>query len=115
MSGSSEPDGEAESTPSQRVLALISSVPAGRVVTYRDVAEYLGLGSPRQVGRALAGVPPGVPWHRVVHSDGTMAEPVRDRQRRLLLDEGVGIVGARVDLRTHRWSGGDIQSPPAPE
>jgi alkylated DNA nucleotide flippase Atl1 len=44
-----------------------------------------------------------------------MAEPVRDRQRRLLLDEGVGIVGARVDLRTHRWSGGDIQSPPAPE
>jgi hypothetical protein len=44
-----------------------------------------------------------------------MAEPVRDMQRRLLLDEGVGIVGTRVDLRTHRWSGRDIQPPPATE
>ncbi|MBJ7599293.1 MAG: DNA methyltransferase [Candidatus Nephthysia bennettiae] len=114
-SRSAQPDGEGAETPAQRVLALISSIPAGRVVTYRDVAEYLGLRSPRQVGRALAGVPPGVPWHRVVHSDGTMAEPVRDRQRRLLLDEGVGIAGTRVDLRTHRWSGRDIRRPPATE
>jgi alkylated DNA nucleotide flippase Atl1 len=95
------------------VLALVASVPAGRVVTYRDVAEYLGLSSPRQVGRALASVHTGVPWHRVVRSDGTMAEPVRDRQRRLLLDEGVGIIGTRVDLRTHRWSGRDIHRPQA--
>jgi alkylated DNA nucleotide flippase Atl1 len=97
------------------VLALVASIPPGRVITYRDVAEYLGLSSPRQVGRALAGVHAAVPWHRVVRSDGTMAEPVRDRQRRLLLDEGVGIVGTRVDLRTHRWSGRDIQRPPAAE
>jgi alkylated DNA nucleotide flippase Atl1 len=80
------------------------------VVTYGDVAKYLGLGSPRQVGRALAGVHAGLPWHRVVHSDGTMAEQVRERQRRLLLEEGVGIVGQRVDLQAHRWSGRDIES-----
>jgi methylated-DNA-protein-cysteine methyltransferase related protein len=76
-------------------------------MTYGDVAEHLGLGSPRQVGRALADVHGGVPWHRVVRSDGTMAEPVRDRQRRLLLSEGVGVRGRRVDLQAHRWSGRD--------
>jgi methylated-DNA-protein-cysteine methyltransferase related protein len=103
-----QPAGEAAPTATQRVLALVASVPRGRVVTYRDVAEYLGLGSPRQVGRALASVHAGVPWHRVVHSDGTMAEEVRDKQRQLLLEEGVHIVGQRVDLRAHRWSGRDI-------
>jgi methylated-DNA-protein-cysteine methyltransferase related protein len=103
-----QPAGHAAPTTAERILALVASVPKGRVVTYRDVAEYLGLGSPRQVGRALASVHAGVPWHRVVRSDGTMAEQVRDKQRQLLLDEGVGIVGQRVDLQAHRWSGRDI-------
>jgi methylated-DNA-protein-cysteine methyltransferase-like protein len=103
-----DPD-QAAPTPAQRVLALVASVPRGRVVTYRDVAEYVGLSSPRQVGRALASVHAGVPWHRVVRSDGTMAEQVRDKQRQLLLEEGVGIVGQRVDLHAHRWSGRDVQ------
>ena len=73
-------------------------------MTYGDIADALGLGSPRQVGRALAGTDLDIPWHRVVRSDGTMAEHVRDRQRQLLLNEGVGIVGERVDLEVHQWS-----------
>jgi methylated-DNA-protein-cysteine methyltransferase-like protein len=105
------PAGERPPESTERILALVASVPPGRVVTYRDVAEYLGLGSPRQVGRALGSVHAGIPWHRVVHADGTMAEPVRDRQRRLLLHEGVGMIGDRVDLLAHRWSGRDLQEP----
>jgi alkylated DNA nucleotide flippase Atl1 len=91
-----------------RVLELIACIPAGRVMTYGDIAGHLGLGSPRQVGRVLATVHAGVPWHRVVHSDGTMAGRVRERQRQLLLAEGVGIRGGRVDLAAHRWSGRDL-------
>ena len=89
------------------ILALVACIPPGRVMTYGDIARHLDLGSPRQVGRALAGVHAGVPWHRVVHSDGTMAEAVRDRQRELLIAEGVGITGRHVDLEAHRWSGRD--------
>jgi len=38
----------------------------------------------------------GVPWHRIVRADGSLA--VGDRQRRLLEDEGVPFRGARVDM-----------------
>ena len=65
----------------------------------------------RQVGRALASTVLDIPWHRVVRSDGTMAEHVRDKQRQLLLSEGVGIVGERVDLETHQWSGATPNRP----
>src|SRR5260370_30038580 len=97
----------AQATPSatQRILALVARIPSGRVMTYGDIADVLGLGSPRQVGRALASADLDIPWHRVVRSDGTMAEHVRDRQRQLLLGEGVGITGERVDLGAHAWSG----------
>ncbi len=95
----------------QRILALVARIPSGRVMTYGDIADALGLASPRQVGRALATTDLEVPWHRVVRSDGTMAEHVRDRQRQLLLSEGVGIVGERVDLETHQWSGATPNRP----
>jgi alkylated DNA nucleotide flippase Atl1 len=89
----------------QRILALVARIPSGRVLTYGDIADALGLGSPRQVGRVLAGADVDIPWHRVVHADGTMAGRVRDRQQQLLRDEGVGINGGRVDLEAHQWSG----------
>ena len=105
--------GAARAGPSatQRILALVARIPSGRVMTYGDIADVLGLGSPRQVGRALAGADVDIPWHRVVRSDGTMAEHVRDKQRQLLLSEGVGIVGERVDLETHQWSGATPNRP----
>ncbi len=106
-SGKGTETAAAQAAPSatQRILALVARIPSGRVMTYGDIADALGLGSPRQVGRALASADLDIPWHRVVHSDGTMAEHVRDRQRQLLLGEGVGITGERVDLEAHQWSG----------
>jgi len=100
-----ETAGQAAPSVTQRILALVARIPSGRVMTYGDIADALGLGSPRQVGRALARAELDIPWHRVVRSDGTMAEHVRDRQRQLLLGEGVGMVGERVDLEAHQWSG----------
>jgi alkylated DNA nucleotide flippase Atl1 len=55
-----------------RVLDVVDSIPAGRVLSYGDVAEYLGEGGPRQVGRVMALWGGGVAWWRVVHADGSL-------------------------------------------
>lgn len=78
---------------------------------YGHVATALGnAGAARQVGYAMAGLPPDtdVPWHRVIHSDGTLAtkgDPVRVVvQRGLLEQEGVVFRGEAVDMKRFGWS-----------
>jgi alkylated DNA nucleotide flippase Atl1 len=69
-------------------------VPAGFVTTYGDLCPE----APRFAGMVLAACDgSGVPWHRVVRADGTLAKG--GAQRRLLEAEGVPFRGARVDLR----------------
>jgi alkylated DNA nucleotide flippase Atl1 len=55
-----------------RVLDVVDSIPPGTVMSYGDIAAYLGEGGPRQVGRILATWGGGVPWWRVVHADGSL-------------------------------------------
>jgi alkylated DNA nucleotide flippase Atl1 len=55
-----------------RVLDVVDSIPPGSVMSYGDVAEFLGEGGPRQVGRIMALWGGGVPWWRVVHADGSL-------------------------------------------
>lgn len=82
----------------QQVLACVEAIPAGRVMTYGDVAEYVGSRSARMVGRVLALDGGSVPWHRVVRADGVLVPHLADEQRARLLAEGVRVVGLRVDL-----------------
>lgn len=89
----------------QRILACVEEIPAGRVMTYGDVAEYAGASSPRIVGRVLAMDDGSVPWHRVLRADGRLAEHLYTEQRQRLLAEGVRFKGDRVDLAAHRWDG----------
>jgi alkylated DNA nucleotide flippase Atl1 len=89
----------------QRILDCVDSIPAGRVFTYGDVAEYAGSRSPRIVGRVLALDGGTVPWHRVIRSDGTLADHLYTEQRQRLLAEGVRFDGDRVRLREYRWNG----------
>ncbi|MEU7109024.1 MGMT family protein [Streptomyces sp. NPDC046215] len=56
----------------ERVLAVAELIPPGRVMTYGDVAEWLGEGGPRQVGRVMALYGGLAPWWRVVRSDGAL-------------------------------------------
>src|SRR5216117_45353 len=37
-----------------RVLDVVDAIPPGRVMSYSDIAEYLGQGGPRQVGRVMS-------------------------------------------------------------
>lgn len=94
-----------------RVYEFVKRVPAGKVVTYGDVARAIG--SPRasrQVGWALHVNPePGIiPCHRVVFRDGSLAPGFafggREVQKAMLESEGVGFSEEyKVDLNKHRW------------
>lgn len=93
------------------VFAWVRQVPRGKVVTYGQVATFLG--SPRAaraVGYALARVKPGVPWQRVINSRGEISPGGRpDRgelQQKMLEREGVSFNAAgQVDLKKYRWPG----------
>jgi alkylated DNA nucleotide flippase Atl1 len=89
----------------ERVLDLVERVPAGRVVTYGDVAAHLREGGPRQVGRVMALFGGGVPWWRVVRASGQPAQGHEREALRRLRDDGTPLVvdGSRVDLAAARW------------
>jgi alkylated DNA nucleotide flippase Atl1 len=89
----------------ERILACISSIPFGKVMTYGDVAEYTGASSPRIVGRVLALDDGSVPWHRVLKAGGSLAPHLYTEQRQRLLAEGVRFRGDRVELASFRWDG----------
>jgi methylated-DNA-protein-cysteine methyltransferase-like protein len=84
----------------REILARVRAIPEGFVRTYGDLSP----GAPRLAGAALSAcTDPDVPWQRVVRADGSLAKG--DRQRRLLLREGVPFLGERVDLRVARMIG----------
>ncbi len=78
-----------------RIIARIRAIPLGFVRTYGDIEPA----APRLVGRVLSGAS-GLPWHRVVRGDGSVAKG--RRQLELLRREGVPLVGDRVNLRKAR-------------
>ena len=89
----------------RRILECVDSIPVGKVMSYGDVAEYVGSRSARNVGRVLAADGGTVAWHRVLRSDGSCAEHLRAEQLARLSAEGVPIRGGRVDLASARWDG----------
>lgn len=96
-----------------RILECVESIPPGRVMSYGDVAEYVGASSPRIVGHVLAADDGTVPWHRVLRSNGTLAEHLYDEQRQRLLAEGVLFTGSKVRLAQYRWDGKPPGTAPA--
>jgi methylated-DNA-protein-cysteine methyltransferase related protein len=79
------------------VLERVRGIPEGFVRTYGDVSPR----APRYAGTVLFHVDePDLPWWRVVRADGSLAKG--DRQRALLVAEGVPFKGARVDMSLAR-------------
>jgi O-6-methylguanine DNA methyltransferase len=87
------------------VLDTVDRIPAGRVMSYGDVAEMVGAGSGRAVGTVMARYGAEVPWHRVLRSDGSCATHKADHQLELLREEDVPIRHGRVDMARARWDG----------
>ena len=90
------------------VLDVVDRIPAGKVLTYGDVAELMGRGSPRTVGAVLSNHGREVPWQRVVQASGRPAEPYLQEALALLAEEGCPLAGERVDLAAARWDGRDV-------
>jgi alkylated DNA nucleotide flippase Atl1 len=97
----------------RKVLDVVDLIPAGKVMAYGDVAEYLGEGGPRQVAQVMSLYGSAVNWHRVLRADGTCAAEVADRQEPLLEAEAVVWKRARkVNMSESRWDG-TVQKKPA--
>ena len=119
MTDGRHPPGPAELEDfASRVLDVAESIPAGRVMSYGDIAEYLGQGGPRQVGRVMALWGGGVAWWRVVHADGSL---LAGHERAALahyqaegtpMRRGADGRPGRLDMRRARWAG---ENPPEPE
>lgn len=79
----------------RRVYLELLKVPAGKSITYRELANRIGCRSAQAVGQALKRNPfaPAVPCHRVVASDGSLGGYFGERsgekleQKRRLLEE----------------------------
>lgn len=91
----------------EAVLDLIERIPPGRVMTYGDIAEYLGSGGPRTVGTVLARYGGGVPWWRVIRADGSLLPGHEQKALAHYRTEGTPMnrAGDRVDMSRARWSG----------
>ena len=87
------------------IYSIVSKIPQGRVMTYKQIAILSGLKNPRNVGLALHRNTDGdkVPCHRVIRSDGKLASGYAfggmRKQKEKLEKEGVGFINDRVNLR----------------
>ncbi|MED4202942.1 MGMT family protein [Neobacillus mesonae] len=94
----------------EKVIGIIRSIPAGKVMTYGQIAKLAG--SPRaarQVVRILHSMSRAykLPWHRVVNAKGAIAiqdDESYNEQWMSLEAEGVqvGLHGV-IDLKKYLW------------
>jgi methylated-DNA-protein-cysteine methyltransferase-like protein len=87
----------------EEVLTLVERIPAGRVMSYGAIAEYLGRGGPRQVGAVMSHHGGGVPWHRVVAANGRVVPGHEIEALRRLRAERTPLRGDKVDMRAAAW------------
>ncbi|ANU24801.1 MGMT family protein [Planococcus donghaensis] len=94
----------------EKALTIIKQIPAGKIMTYGQVAAIAG--SPRaarQVTRILHSMSDkhSLPWHRIVNKQGQIAlhdEEARFFQRKSLQEEGVEVdSNDRIDLAQYRF------------
>ena len=92
-----------------RVLAVVEEIPAGRVMSYGDVAAAIGSRAARGVGQVMAYYGSDVPWWRVVRASGHPAMNHESRALEYYRAESTPLKWSasgvfRVDLDNARWS-----------
>lgn len=101
----------------EAVLSIVEQVPAGRATTYGLIAEALGRGGARGVGRVMALYGAPVPWWRVVRADGSLPESHHREALTRYREEGTPLKGSirdanslRIDLADALWEP-DLRDP----
>jgi methylated-DNA-protein-cysteine methyltransferase related protein len=101
-----------------RVIAVVQKVPYGKVVSYGQVAAYVGAPrAARQVGWILRGIDNEVsfPWWRVVNNAGKISikgnfNADKSLQRKLLESEGIVVLeNFTLDIAHYRFMPTDAQ------
>lgn len=85
----------------ERVLRAVEQVPAGRVVSYGDVAELVGT-SARRVGSIMASYGGEVTWWRVTNAAGRMPEHLVPLAAKHWRREGTPSKEGRVEMSRAR-------------
>lgn len=95
----------------QLVYEYLRAIPRGKVVTYGQIAEFLGNRNlARTVGNILHENPDGdrYPCYKVVDARGNIAEKYAfgggARQKLRLEADGIIVNNNRVDLKVYQWS-----------
>lgn len=95
---------------SQKVYEYLTTIPKGKVVTYKQVAESLGnKGLARVVGNILHKNPDEhkYPCYKVLNSKGELAEAFvfggKEIQKERLEKEGIKVINDKVDLNLYQW------------
>lgn len=95
---------------SKKVYEYLTTIPKGKVVTYKQVAESLGnKGLARVVGNILHKNPDEhkYPCYKVLNSKGELAEAFvfggKGVQKQKLEKEGIKIINGKVDLSLYQW------------
>ena len=94
----------------ERVYAIASGIPRGSVVTYKQLATWVGNArASRAIGMCMKYNPHrhSVPCHRVVSSTGALTGYSFGKgvitKKKLLQKEGVIFSGERVSLGASQW------------
>ncbi|WP_241242248.1 MGMT family protein [Thalassotalea sp. G2M2-11] len=97
-----------------KIWRAVQKIPLGKVVSYGQIADLAGLpGRARLISKALRQAPKTgwqgqqIPWYRVVNSQGKISFPVGsdgfNRQKQLLQDEQVVVIGNKIRLSEYQW------------
>ena len=95
-----------------KVYKVVKKIPKGKVATYGQIGEVLGVKDARKIGWALhANRDEKCPCHRVVNKEGGLAANFAfdgpKEQKRRLLAEGVKFKNeTHVDLSACLWQNG---------
>ncbi|HIP17036.1 MAG TPA: MGMT family protein [Methanothermococcus okinawensis] len=84
----------------EKCYRIVCEIPKGRVSTYKEVAESLGIKGYRAIGMILKKNPKPIeiPCHRVVKSNGEVGGYVGGIERKieLLREEGISIKNNKI-------------------
>ena len=93
-----------------KVYEYLLTIPKGKVVTYKQIAEYLGNARlSRVVGNILHNNPDRnkYPCYKVVNSKGKLSEHFAfggiEKQKEMLEMEKIEVINYRVDLEKYQW------------
>lgn len=95
----------------KETFGFLTLIPKGKVVTYGQIAEYLGnKGLARVVGNILHNNPSEelFPCYKVVNSQGKLAPNFvfggLNEQKNRLEKDGIKVINNKVDLKIFQWN-----------